>query len=254
MPHGITEIGSTDCWEIVQVSADTDDIHSLIQNSQKEGHFWRFLALVQIPVVAISMLAFITLYFKSDPVLNTPEDLPPGSYQASQLPDKEFINIAQDFVNLIGTFQPHTAREQFESAKMLITEDLDPRFDNLLVDMELATAEESFVSQILILDPALTTVERRGSDTVEVCLSGFRQRIVQGTVLPQQDLLACLIMATGDPIPESKYGILITDFSFEFGRLQTGVKAEKRQQVIEEPTKKRGKPRARARKKNNPKR
>jgi hypothetical protein len=138
----------------------------------------------------------------------------PGIYAAQDIPDNEFVNVAMDYVNLIATYQPRTARRQFEEAEKMLKEPLLTKFREEMINSELGAIEHSARTQVFFVDPLKTATNRRGNE-VTVSVSGERWKVIAGAELP---VVTSRFKVTMTTIPRNKinpYGIVITSVTFK---------------------------------------
>src|SRR5262249_53544353 len=106
-----------------------NDTIRLWENYKDQALMWRSIALIQMPATAIALLFAILLWSTREITLQVPSKPLPGIYHAQDIPDSEFINVANDYINLIATYQPGTARKQFEAARAMLKEPLLTKFN-----------------------------------------------------------------------------------------------------------------------------
>ena len=182
-----------------------------IEQFKRRGAFWRGLALVQAPISAFAIFLFLVNYILGDTIVSVPERKPPGEYQVDELPDREFINLSVGIVNALATFQPATARVQFEHARKFIGDALMQQFDSSQMQIELATAEQSGISQVFFMEPVLTSVKKDDEKNLAfVRISGVRNRFAQDRLLPPQEMSYRLtISPTKETSDENRYGLKV---------------------------------------------
>ena len=186
---------------------DTSDTIRLWESYREQAMLWRGLALIQIPVTLVALLFCTVLWFTRTVTLNVPQAPLPGIYEAREIPDVEFIEVATNFVNLVATYQPAVARRQFEEARQYLIEPMLDKFEVDMLGTEIRAIENTNRTQIFFVDPAKTNIERYGRDVV-ITLHGDRMKIVAGKELPvvktfyQVTLTTCLLYtsdAADDP-------------------------------------------------------
>jgi hypothetical protein len=138
----------------------------------------------------------------------------PGVYAAQDIPDNEFVNVAMDYINLIATYQPRTARRQFEAASAMLKEPLLTKFKEEILNSELGAIENSSRTQVFFVDPLKTGVARRGND-VMVSIEGERWKVIAGAELPTVTSRFRVTMTTIPRNQLNPYGIVITSVSFK---------------------------------------
>jgi hypothetical protein len=198
----------------LQVGRDKSDTIRLWENYKDQSLMWRSLSLIQFPTTLIAVLFAVLMWSTREITLTVPSKPMPGIYAAQDIPDNEFVNVAIDYVNLIATYQPRTARRQFESASGMLKEPLLTKFREEMIDSELGAIEHSARTQVFFIDPLKTTVSRRGND-VTVSVVGDRWKVIAGAELPTVTSRFRITMTT---IPRNKinpYGIVITSVTFK---------------------------------------
>jgi len=192
-----------------------EEILGLINGFKAKGSFWRLLSLAQIPVLFFLVLYMIARYIGADTIVHVADIKSLEDTTVKNIPDKEFVNIAESLTNLIGTYQPTTAREQFETAGDFFLEQALPNFDELQMTQELSIAEESDISQVLFVDHH--SVIRREDGSRKVCLYGARQKVVDRQALPQQDVTYCFVLTPNEPFEGNPFGLMVSEFSQRLG-------------------------------------
>jgi hypothetical protein len=129
-----------------------------------------------------------------------------------QLKDPEFIDVATEFVNLIGTYQPFTARRQFVEAQQKVVEPLLSKFNSDIMDTELRAIEATQRTQLFFADPQKTSVTR-GSRDVTVTLEGDRMKVVAGKEFPSTKYVYQITMETRPRNRLNPYGIVVTSIT-----------------------------------------
>jgi len=197
------------------MEAKEEELLRMVDRYKVQGHFWRFLSLLQFPIILILTLYFILRYLGADTLVKVPEPPVPGEVQQDKIPDKEYINTAQNIINLIGTYQPTTARDQFETARDFFLDSAVASYDETQMNSELITAEESDISQRL--DVYSTRIDRQAGGAAQVCLSGVRQKIVDRNPLPEQDVTYCFSFVVDEPFEGDPFGIAVNGFTQKLG-------------------------------------
>ncbi len=200
----------------------TEDTLRVWERYRELGHFWRLIALIQIPVVFISLVAMLWLYFTADTIVDVPERPQPGHYSVKLLPDSEFINVANEVVNLSSTYTPATAERQFKTTRKLLWEPALSQFENEKIKGEVPQIVETARSQIFVVDQNQVRVERRPDrDFVIVRLPGERRKIIGSKMLMPEQMIVYVRLTT---IPKNKFnefGIVATDIRFVDSEFQS---------------------------------
>ena len=166
-------------------SKNDNDTVRLWENYREQALLWRALALFQIPATCIAIVFAIIIFHNRETILNVPARPLPGFYQAEEITDEEFISRTIEFVNLVATYQPLTARRQFEKAAEYLIEPMLSRFQTDMIGTELQAIETTSRTQVYWVDPTKTEIYRdEGDGNVVVNLVGERKKIVAGQELP----------------------------------------------------------------------
>jgi len=198
----------------LQVGRDKSDTIRLWENYKDQSLMWRSLSLIQFPTTLIAIGFAILMWSTREITLTVPSKPMPGIYAAQDIPDNEFVNVALDYVNLIATYQPKTARRQFEAASGMLKEPLLTKFREEMINSELGAIENSSRTQVFFTDPLKTTVSRRGND-VTVSLIGERWKVIAGAELPTVTSRFRVTMTTIPRNAINPYGIVITSVTFK---------------------------------------
>jgi hypothetical protein len=196
-----------------------EELEGMVNGYRRQGHFWRFTSLLQIPLIFVLTIYFISRYLHADTLVRVAEPAIPGDTRPEAIPQKEYINVAQDITNLIGTYQPTTVRDQFETAREFFLDSALKDFDETQMNTELVTAEESDISQLLTIESTrFVKGEKRGD--AQVCLFGFRQKIVERQPLPHQSVSYCFSFVVEEPFEENPFGIVVAAFVQRLGSME----------------------------------
>ena len=198
----------------LQVGRDKSDTIRLWENYKDQSLMWRSLSLIQFPTTLIAIGFAVLMWSTREITLTVPSKPMPGIYAAQDIPDNEFVNVALDYVNLIATYQPKTARRQFEAASAMLKEPLLTKFREEMINSELGAIENSSRTQVFFTDPLKTTVSRRGND-VTVSLIGERWKVIAGAELPTVTSRFRVTLTTIPRNTINPYGIVITSVTFK---------------------------------------
>jgi hypothetical protein len=199
-----------------QLSAgrDKSDTLRLWENYKDQSLMWRSLFLLQVPTTVCALIFAGIMWSTREITLTVPSKPMPGIYAAQDIPDNEFINVAMDYIGLIATYQPRTARRQFEAASAMLKEPLLTKFKDEMINSELAAVENSSRTQVFFIDPLKTMVSRRGND-VSVTVEGDRWKVIAGAELPTVTSRFRVTMTTIPRNQINPYGIVITSVTFK---------------------------------------
>jgi hypothetical protein len=177
---------------------------------QDQAILWRALALLQIPATFSMIILTLWLYGNRTIVLNVPQNPRPGSYTIDQLTDPIIIDTATDFINLVQSYTPKTARRQMLEAEQRIVEPLLTKFHQQIVERDLKAIEQTQRSQLYLINPTKPVLSR-GKDIATVTFEGDLLRIVAGTETRSKTVVWHIDLQT---IPRNKlneYGVVISD-------------------------------------------
>lgn len=190
------------------------DTIRLWENYKDQALLWRSIALLQIPATFIALLFALITYSTREITLSVPSKPVPGTYAAQDIPDSEYINVANSYINLIATYQPATARRQFETARAMLKEPLLSKFNEEMIASELPAIENSSRTQVFFSDPLKTKVTRSGNE-VEVSITGDRWKVIAGAELPTVSSRFRVRMTTIPRNQINPYGIVISSVLFK---------------------------------------
>lgn len=198
---------------VSDVRGESDTI-KLWESYRQQALLWRAIALLQIPATAIACLLALLLWTTRSVTLKVPANPKPGTYAVQDIPNSEFINFAQDYVNLLASYQHRVARRQFEAAALMITEPYLSRFRDQMLTFELKAIETTSRTQFFFADPSKISLERDGK-RLNVSFIGDRLKIVAGQELPLVKTKFTVQLATIPKNPINPYGIAVVDFVAE---------------------------------------
>jgi len=198
----------------LHAARSNSDTIRLWENYKDQALLWRSLALLQMPATAIALLFAVLLWSTRQITLQVPSKPLPGMYDVTDIPDSEFVNVATDYVNLIATYQPGTARKQFEYARSMLKEPLLTKFNEEMMNSELGAIENTSRTQVFFIDPLKTKVSREGRE-VTITIIGERWKVIAGSELPTVTSRFRVTMTTLPRNPVNPYGIAITSVLFK---------------------------------------
>jgi len=190
-----------------------NDTIRLWENYKDQALMWRALSLIQLPTTFIAVIFALMMWATREITLQVPSKPMPGMYAAQDIPDTEFVNVANDYVNLVATYQPNTARKQFEVARGMLKEPLLTKFNDENMNSELPAIETTLRTQVFFVDPLQTRVEREGNRVV-VSISGERWKVIAGAAIPSVSSRYRIELTTIPRNPVNPYGIVITNVLF----------------------------------------
>lgn len=175
---------------------------------------WRAIALLQIPSTLALLVFSMWLYGGRTIVLNVPQKPLPGQYTVDQLTDPILVDAATDFINLISSYTPKTARRQMQEAEQRVVEPLLTTFTQDMIETDLKAIEQTQRSQLFLIDPTKTSLTR-GRGNATVTFEGDRVKIVSGKEFPASTLRYLITMETRPRNRLNEYGVVITGIRFE---------------------------------------
>lgn len=191
-----------------------NDTIRLWENYKDQALLWRSLSLIQFPAT-LAALIFATVMWSTRVInLTVPSKPEPGIHVAQDIPDTEFVNAATTYVNLVATYQPVTARNQFNVARSMLKEPIYTKFSEEMMGAELSAIESTSRTQVFFIDPTRTKVSRDGNQ-VTVALVGERWKVIAGSPLPTVTSRFTITLSTIPRNPLNPYGIVITAVSFK---------------------------------------
>jgi len=199
--------------ELRRPLSDNDTIR-LWESHQEQATLWRSIALLQVPITLAALVIALMMWATRSITLNVPAKPLPGIYAAQDIPDSEFVDFANDYINLIATYQPAVARRQFEEARRMLWNQMIQMFDADMIGTELRAIENTKRTQIFFVDPVKTSIVR-DDRSVTVSLIGDRFKIIAGKEMPSVKSSFTISMTT---IPKNKfnpYGIVITNVALK---------------------------------------
>ena len=190
----------------------SNDTLRLWENYRDQAQLWRALALIQIPSFLVLLAFTFTIYANRSLTFSVPAKPLPGMYELNEVPDAEFIAVAEDFVNLIATYQPRTAERQFIKASEMLIEPFLTTFEKLIIKKDLKVISDTGRSQILYVDSSQTNIDRH-DDLVYVKIIGDSNRRIKEQELKAVTTEYQIAMKTIPRTRLNPYGIVIVDLN-----------------------------------------
>lgn len=191
-----------------------NDTIRLWEGYKDQAILWRTLTLLQLPVTAALVIFCLVLWSTRTVKVLAPAEAKPGTVAIADIPDNHFVDMATDFINLIGTYRWATAERQFQEARKFLIEPTLTRFDQEIYGSELRAIQATNRSQFLFVDPSKTKLERK-RDEVTVTFTGDRQKYVSGKEIPSSELTITLTMKTIPKNVLNPLGIVISKFNVD---------------------------------------
>src|SRR5262249_55110998 len=144
------------------------------------------------------------------------------------------IRVATEMVNLIASYQPAVARQQFSTARNYLSEPALTVFDENVMKTELRNIEETNRSQIFFVRTNAIKVERFPNlDNVIVQLPGW-QKVIGSTPLASEELVYHVKMTTTPRNEHNEFGIMIIDIKSRAVNSETTRQEDLGQNELEE--------------------
>ena len=192
-------------------SKSESDTVRVWENYREQALLWRAIAIFQVPSTILALLLAIVLWNQRETILDVPARPLPGFYHAGEVTDEEFVGRAREFINLVASYQPDTARVQFKHASRYLIEPILSRYNIEMLENELRAIENTRRTQLFFIDPTKTEVERTPYDEVIVTFRGTREKLVAGKKVPE---VVSQFRVTMSTIPRNElnpFGIVITN-------------------------------------------
>jgi hypothetical protein len=200
-----------------EARSDQDTVR-VWENYREQALLWRGLALLQILVTFISIIAAIFFYVNRQINLNVPAKPLPGYYPAGEIPQSEFISVATDFVNLIGTYQHRIAERQFTEASKFLVEPILSKFETDIIKTELNLVVQTLRTQMFFVNPTRTAFRAIDQKNVAVDLIGDRIKTIAGKEYDSQIIKYTVYLTTVPRNTFNPYGIVI--YNLELAKLE----------------------------------
>lgn len=195
------------------IKGESDTIR-LWEGYRDQAILWRSLTLLQIPATALCAVLSLYLWNTRQTIVNVPPKPQPGQYLAEEIPDSEYIDVATEFVNLIGSYQPAVATRQFKRAEEMIIEPYLAKFREEVLTHELKTIVATSRTQLYFVNPTETKIERMGEDVL-VSFIGERQKFVAGKEIDPVASIYRITLTTVPRNPLNPYGIVVKNAALE---------------------------------------
>jgi hypothetical protein len=211
-----------------QVGADTLRLWEAFRD---QANLWRGIALVTLPVTIFALFASIIVYLTADTNIVVPQKRSPGIFRPSQLPDRHFIEFGKNLVNLIASYTPDTAQNQFTSAREQLWQPALAQFDTEMQGEELKTIMDTRRTQLFFIDPTRIKVIREPeTEKVVVRIPGTRQKLIGKEPLPIDEAAFYVKMTTIPRNLENEYGIVAIDVRLRVTPLENLTKEDKEEE------------------------
>jgi hypothetical protein len=198
----------------VHKSKSEADTLRLWELYQDQAYLWRAIALLQIPATLLLLIFAMWVYGNRTIMLNIPQKPAPGQYSIDQVIDPILVDAATDFVNLIGSYTPKSARSQFIEAEKRVVEPLLSTFTEQMIEGDLKAIEQTQRTQVFFADPSKTVIER-GRNGATVTFEGDRLKIVAGVEAPYSTWLYHVTLETRPRHALNEYGVVVTGLHLE---------------------------------------
>lgn len=202
----------TNSFEQIEGRSGADTIR-LWERFREQAIVWKFIALAQMPATFLALIGFVIVFMTADITIEPPENPQPGMYSVKYLPDSEFLKTATEVINLIATYQPGNAFDQFNKARDYLWEPALSEFEEVMMKREYMTIQNTHRSQVFMVNNDLVRVQRfPARDIVVVRLPGTQQALIGNSKpLETKEMVYYVKMTT---IPRSAYnesGLVVID-------------------------------------------
>lgn len=199
---------------VIDANTNNDTIR-IWENYRDQAMLWRGIALLQIAVTFICVIAAVFFYLNRNITLNVPSKPLPGYYPANEVPESEYIDVATNFVNLISTYQYRTAERQFLFASEHLVDPFLSKFQQEMLKTELKLIQQTQRTQLLMIEQDDTKVKKLANNQVQVVFIAFRTKSIAGKEYETQEMKYTVNLTT---VPRNKfnpYGVMINDVEIE---------------------------------------
>lgn len=171
--------------------------------------FWRLSSVGQSFVTLGALLFASYLIITSQIWIDVEGERIPGRYQINELSDKEYMAFAEQFTNLIATYQFSNAQDQLTAAIGYLEPKQRDAFRRELLEKMLFAIQDTNRSQIFtIWDQQVTRQEQE----VIITLSGTAQKQIANKLI-SYDLGYQVVVSVFPGETDNPYGLIVTDFA-----------------------------------------
>jgi hypothetical protein len=197
------------------------DTFKLWESYREQATMWRVIALFQMFGSFLLICFAFYLYSTREITLHVPRQPLPGQYAVNQVPEDILVEAATEIVNLIATYQPHTAEKQFRAVLELLDEPALSQFKETMLGMELQAIRGTSRTQLFVVDPSRNTIEfsRHGA---HVTLIGERDKFMAGKLLTPVTTAYRITFTTKPRNKINPYGLVAT--KIEQMELKNGIR------------------------------
>ncbi|MCS6893075.1 MAG: hypothetical protein NZO16_00665 [Deltaproteobacteria bacterium] len=207
---GLTVKKILDNTKNINSKADGQLIHAW-QDFQKKADFWRSMFLIQLPLSVFALVFASVIYINRNITLHVPKNPAPGFYSIVDVPDSEFINFSINFANLLFSYTPASIDRQYSAAKTFLAPVTQREFAEFFFKQEIPVVKTTGVSQIFIIDPARTKVNKYKNLFI-FSLTGELIRILANRETRHTIATTEITLRTFPHNHLNPYGILVVDF------------------------------------------
>ena len=193
--------------DVIDSKGQTDTIR-LWENYREQAALWRAISLLQIPVSFLALVFALVMWLNRETKLVVPHPPAPGTHPAHLIPDSEFIDVAQNFVNLIATYTPAVVQRQYQAAEQHLINPILDQFRRDFLINEIQTIMNTSRTQLFSVDPTKTKVVREGP-IVSITFIGDRVKSIAGRQLEPIETAYTINMVTIPRNETNPYGIVI---------------------------------------------
>ena len=190
------------------------DTFKLWESYREQATMWRVIALVQMFGSFLLICFAFYVYSTREITLHVPRQPLPGQYAVDQIPEDALIEASTEIVNLIATYQPHTAQKQFLAALELLDEPALSVFKEKMLGMELQAIRGTSRTQLFFVDPSRNKIEKtRGG--IRVSLIGERTKFLAGKQIAPVSTAYRITFTTKPRNKINPYGLVAINIEVE---------------------------------------
>ncbi len=197
----------------VAESRQEADTFKLWESYREQATMWRVIALFQMFGSFLLICFSFYLYSTREITLHVPRQPLPGLYAVEQIPEDTLVEAATEIVNLIATYQPHTAEKQFRATLELLQEPALSQFKETMLGMELQAIRGTSRTQLFVVDPSRNKIEftRHGAQvSAQVTLIGERDKFMAGKLITRVTTAYQITFTTKPRNKINPYGLVAT--------------------------------------------
>jgi hypothetical protein len=190
------------------------DTFRLWESYREQANVWRLIALAQMFGSFLLICFCFYLYTTREVTLHVPRQPLPGQYSIYEIPEAALVEAATEIVNLIATYQPHTAEKQFQAALEMLEEPALTIFREKMLGLEMNAIKSTSRTQIFFVDPSKNRIEGT-PEGIRVSLTGERTKFIAGKQVPPVNTRYNITFVTRPRNKLNMYGLVATKIEVE---------------------------------------